>query len=377
MGGISWSLVTLLFCCGLPSGDAGNVLGPWWSRTAPRTSHIEGAIVNINNRMYSFGGFNFSSFQATSSLYIYDPSSDTWSDGKEGPLAVSHCQGATDGERYLWIAGGFVGNSPGVATNQRSSTVVLDSSSGPDLPRARASSATVFDPVGRRLHLMGGLLVDRLTDLDEHLVLDASEPSSWGTFIAIRREWTILSQPIPTKRNHFQFSNKRTQAVYLRDSLYLIGGQQGHDEELKDLAVLERYDLESESWHEVESMPAARSHMEATLLVVNDRIVVPGGRQNSQKQKHTDTVFEYEPYCGRSTCWSSLRPLPYVMDSATGVFFPNISVTRDGKTLTGDFIFLSSGRTRRKIRPESVVPDSWMTRVKFREDAAVPTKLRP
>ncbi|KAL6080483.1 hypothetical protein QOT17_000123 [Balamuthia mandrillaris] len=305
--------------------------------------------------MYSFGGYNFSAYQATSSLYIYDPLTDSWRDGKEAPLAVSHCQGATDGERYLWIAGGFVGNSPGLATNQSWRYDALQNQwhRGPDLPVARASSAFVYDPVGGRLHMMGGLLVDRQTDLAEHLVLDVSEAASWGHI-----DWTLLPQPIPTKRNHFQ-------AVYIRDSFYAIGGQQGHDGDMTDLDLVERYDLESERWEKEESIPAARSHVESGLVVANDRLIIPGGREN--KKRHIDTTLEFAPFCGGATCWSYLRKVPLPMDATTAVFFRNITVPKEGQMISGDFMFVSSARTRRKIRPEQVIPDSWMCRVHLRD----------
>ncbi|KAL6075049.1 Kelch repeat protein [Balamuthia mandrillaris] len=359
-----WSLlcITFLSCLSLSSSSSApphhNILSAWVQREPSPRPHIEGAVGVIQGRLYTYAGFEKRSggtLLVSDKLDVYDPETDGWEVAAPGPLAISHCQGATDGQRYLWFAGGFVGNHPGNATNQcwRFDAEEGVWEEGPSLPFEVASSALAYDPNEQELHLFGGLLADRDTNSEDHLVLDVSNASSWG-----EDSWSIAEDPVLDARNHFQ-------AVFLQNKLYGVGGQHGHDENPIDLTTMDSFLTETATWGEEESLPSARSHAESATVVVNGHILVAGGRSNVNDMLRTNTIFEFDPSdCDSPSCWHNIAGLPYeAADAMTAFFRPNTTIPFNNAQVTGDFLFLNSARIGR------LVPHTWVARVCLKNEA--------
>ncbi|KAL6066648.1 Galactose oxidase [Balamuthia mandrillaris] len=358
-------LVLVLFF--LARVHARNRLGPWFPREPSPTAHIEGPVAIINGEYYTFGGFYDKgvggNYWATNELHIYNIQRDEWRYGANGPLNITHTQGATDGVRFLWFAGGFVGDHPGVATVEtwRYDAYFDEWIRGPDLPQPRASSALVYDPIAQELHLIGGLHIDRQTNVQNHMVLSVSDALSWSDATAdiiYHRQWLMLPKGGLHSRNHYQ-------GVYLEDSIYTVGGQYGHDITIEDVDALDRFDLERKVWVPLENMPEPRSHMEASITLVNGHLIFAGGRNNIAGKDQTNTVYEYEPHCGKSSCWSSLPDLPFYGDTIGVAFFRNVTIPRGKGVQTGDYLFVNSARVPRPKRGVKLIADSWMARVRL------------
>jgi uncharacterized repeat protein (TIGR01451 family) len=293
-----------------------------WTEVAPSpTVHLEGTVAIVAGKLFVISGFTDSALTPTSVIDVYDPATDTWEPtGLRGPAPIfaSHIQGAVDGQ-FIWIAGGFVGPDPGVATDEvwRYDTVndIWEGSVGanppiPALPEPRASGALVR--VDRTLHYISGL-ADRNNDQPDHWTLDLDNPTQW------------LDAPgggIPNPRNHFQ-------AVVIDGVIYAGGGQFNHDTNPTDIDLLDIFDTASNTWTTGAVLPHARSHAEPGTFVLDDRLVLVGGRNNQDSQATLPSIVEYDP---QTNLWRTLRPLPDSLIGPVATVIGNHIIVTDGGT---------------------------------------------
>lgn len=270
-----------------------NTLGEWQPAAPAPINHIEGATAVIDGKLYIFSGFQDTTLDPSNRIDIYNPATNTWETEtlprNPMPFEATHIQAAVDGQ-YVWIAGGFLGQHPGAPTDAvwRYDTVNDLWQAGPPLPGPRASAA--FVRLGRNLHFISGLSTDRDTDFPDHWTLDLDNPAA---------VWQA-APPIPNPRNHMQ-------AVTLNNRIYVVGGQTGHDITPIDVPLFSAFDGTTNSWVRLADMPEARSHFETATIVVNDRVVAFGGRNNQAGLLEMQTAVEYNP---ETNTWRSLRDLP-------------------------------------------------------------------
>lgn len=180
-----------------PASASGTALGSSfsWAPAAPSpVDHYEGSGVAVGGEVLVFGGYYSDSFQATATAHAYDPATNTWRSLADVPELVTHAPAVVDGTS-VWLIGGYVGDSPGGATTSVwIYDVPTDSwSAGPPLPERRGAGAATI--VGRELHFFGG--TDRTPgtedDIDrpDHWVLDLDLPAAW-----------LPRAPLPNPRNH-------------------------------------------------------------------------------------------------------------------------------------------------------------------------------
>ena len=111
-----------------------------------------------------------------------------------------------------------------------------------------------------------------------------------------RNTWETLT-PMPTPR-------AAAAAAVRGDSIYVAGGREGGDGPCgaDALDVVERYDIHSDSWSTVASLPSPRS--DAAAVEHGGRIYVFGGCAGGA---FLDDVFVYDP---ETDTWSSKTPMP-------------------------------------------------------------------
>lgn len=260
----------------------------WNNVSSMPISRVEAASAIISGKLYIFGGFINNSLQATNRVDVYDPVGNTWTRLADMPIAVTHVTAAVDGDT-VWFAGGFAGNNPGAATNAvRKYNVVSNVwSAGPSLPESRGSGALVR--MGRKLHFLGGYMPDRQTDSTNHWVLSMDGGTNW-----------IRAAALQEARGHLS-------AVVLRGKIYAIGGQHGHDATTSDVRRVDVYDPGANTWTRAADLPFSRSHCEAATFVLNDRIILVGGKSSSLGQGALSSVVEYNPDANQ---WVGLLSLP-------------------------------------------------------------------
>lgn len=270
----------------------------WVPVTQAPLARYEAAGVLIGGQLYVFGGFFSEQIRATPRVDVFDLASRRWTRKADMALPITHANAAILRDT-VWLAGGFVGDSPGAATDQvRRYDPAHDSwSLGPSLPEPRGGGALVN--LDGRLHYFGGWKPDRATDSEDHWVLEPGA-SSWQR-----------AAPLPHPRGHLA-------GVALDGKLYAIGGCVGHDPVPVDVGLVHRYDPRTDTWEEVAPLPTPRSHIEVSTFVQRDRIVVIGGRSRPSRWANVPDVSAYDPVTNRWTALASL-PLPLLAPIAVAV----------------------------------------------------------
>ncbi|HEX8747520.1 MAG TPA: kelch repeat-containing protein, partial [Pyrinomonadaceae bacterium] len=277
-----------------------------WTQVAPiPVARYESPATVAAGKVYVLGGFISDSLQATSRVDVYDPGSNTWARGTDMPVPLTHHAVAVD-DQAIWIAGGFQGDFPGTGISNVWKYDVATGvwSEGPPLPGVRAGGAMVC--VGRELHFFGGTLNDRHTDSADHWVLNLDNPVGW-----------VNSTPMTSGRVHHS-------AAVVNGKIYLIGGGHNHDS-FTDINTVEVYDPATGQWAARQSLSLARSHFEPGTFVVNERIIIAGGKGLSADQ--LSNVSEYNP---ATNTWRELTPLPGGLRAVVAQVVGNTIVTTGG-----------------------------------------------
>ena len=282
-------LVGLIFLsCGIEFGSAATVPFSWDAAASSPIPRVEGSAAVVNGKFYMFGGFINSALQATNRVDVYNPANNTWTRLADMPVAVTHLTPAVDFDT-VWFVGGFVGANPGPATTNVWKYNVVSNlwSAGPPLPEARGSGGLVR--LGRTLHYFGGYKPDRQTDSTNHWVLAIDGGTNWTKAAAL-----------PEGRGHLS-------AVVLRGKIYALGGAHGHDVSSSDIARVDIYDSVSNTWTRTNDLPFPRSQCELASFVLNNKIILIGGRNSSVDKNALPYVTEYNP---DANLWCALPPMP-------------------------------------------------------------------
>ncbi len=264
-----------------------------WEPVAPAPAprgEAQGAAVG--SRLFVFGGFTSGgpvSLPATARSDAYDAATNAWQPVADLPVVVTHAPAVVDGDT-IWLVGGYVGDSPGPATDQvwRYSVVTNAWSPAPALPAARGAGGAAI--AGGELHYFGG--TSRGTgkgspDEEEHWALRLDGGTTWEP-----------RAPLPNPRNHLA-------AVTLGDRVYAIGGQHAENETTGNQRQVDAYDPATDAWTRVADLPSARGHVSSSAVVVGGRIVVVGG--TDQGNTASASVEAYDP---AANAWTTLPALP-------------------------------------------------------------------
>jgi N-acetylneuraminic acid mutarotase len=229
----------------------------------------------INGKFYLAGGVSEPpTFIAR--LDIYDPETDTWTNG--APLRTPRCDSASavpDGK--LYVIGGEAG-----ATNvtDLDDVEIYDPrtdhwSSGPRLRAARRGAGAVV--VNRTLYVVGGYGAPA-SSLVPMADLDALGAD--GTWIA------LLPMPQPVGEA-FVAAHDGT--------IYVAGGQEAQN---RDVNILQAYSVRDRKWTILARMPERR-WSGCGAQWINGDLYVFGGWTHDPALPH-DTVFAYDP---RKNSW--------------------------------------------------------------------------
>ncbi len=240
-------------------------------RASSPIARFESAVAVARNQMFVIGGHMEPELMATRAVWVYSPADDIWRARPDAPRALSHLTAAVLDDRYVWLVGGYEGQHPGVGI-RASFRYDVDTDAwedGPPLPSIRASGGLALS--GRQLHYFGGLDADRMTNHDDHWVLDVDNPTAWQRVA-----------PIPFARTH-------AATAVVDGMIYAIGGHFGHDVPgepgriawVDDLDYVHRYDPAADRWEEVTPLMRRRSHCEPGTFALDGKIVCIGGRNNA------------------------------------------------------------------------------------------------
>ena len=342
--GLSWKLViglvlllaaisfaVLAFVGGFqPRGGAKEMLArlgvsileaPWeakrdWRAARPLgVARTEAPRLVYRGGLYLFGGRSHAEGAAKilTAIERYDPTAKTWEEVGQLPAAISYVRPLAVEDR-IWLAGGFVGDGKGEASDR---VLVWDPradswNEGPALPQPVAGGALA--QVGTKLHFIGGYAADRQTALDVHWTLDLTQPDAWQE-----------AAPMPAPRGHGAL-------VHLGARLYYIGGQTGHDAPpLDDHPEVFVYETGPGDWRRAAPLPAPRSHHQHATAVHDGRILVVGGIDKSRppllRQRGMATLFVYDP---EQDSWTTEGHLPEGRTGASAGVIDGILIVTGG-----------------------------------------------
>lgn len=267
----------------------------------------------IGKRLYVIGGYA-SPEEVLNVVDILDMGSGRWTERWPTPplMAQSHLAVGSDGERFIYVVSGQLGNHCNPAT---ASAFALDTTTAhfrelPPLPAARyAATAQVWNG---RLHVVGGSREDRHTPAHEHWSLAVRDGRPTGG------EWRV-EPPIPVGGPH------RASAV-VDGRLFVFGGQIGDwiaipgdphcrctGENIREEYVSTCFAISpgSAAWTMVRPMPHAVSHTESATFVLGSSVYLLGGQCALDASNEMAVTAAIQKYDVRLDAWSTVGTLPY------------------------------------------------------------------
>lgn len=250
---------TAAFDLGANSWNAGLAQRPY--KTHSHTAQV------WNQRLYLFGGAGTSAGK----VQIYQPSSNSWSQGTAMPFATMAASSALiDGKIY--VAGGIVGG------NTSNYHAAYDPTTNtwanlPSMPLARNGAAGGTD--GRFFYLFGGRASGTTGAASNDVQIYDPISQTWTSSAS-----DLTISPLPQARADMG------QAIWHKGEFYLMGGAD-------QAGVTDRVDVYNpltKTWRSVAPMPTARQGH--APLLVGGRIYVPaGGTQSSSSQSRIFEVY--------------------------------------------------------------------------------------
>ncbi|KAA6439264.1 hypothetical protein FEM33_13390 [Dyadobacter flavalbus] len=324
-----------------------------WGTTASqpyKISEAQGEVVN--NKLYSFGGFDSqkTTFTPTKRAYKYDPVTNKWTSiadlphtpNGEGFGGVTHA-GITNDGTDIYMAGGYTSHSSGTGQTfgvqqvWKYNVAANTYSKLPDLPIRIAAGQLEY--LNGKLYHIGGTNAARTQDLGNNYELDLNNlAAGWKT-----------RAPLPNPRQH-------AGSAVFEGKIYYIGGQRGHDSQLVTSKDVHRYDPASDTWTKMANLPAPGNnglgHISSSVVIAGNRIIVFGGE--AVQHASTNMVSAYSP---ATNSWTSLSPLPQARFSGVAALLNGVLYYTGGSKTNSTFKGIPVSMANTRSMAASFAPD--------------------
>jgi N-acetylneuraminic acid mutarotase len=232
-----------------------------WTNLAPlpeNLDHIQS--VATGGRIYYIGGLNQWPSPQSTEVYIYDPATNSFSQG--APMPSTRARGAGGVAVYngkIYYAGGLH-DGTAVPWLDVYDPVANSWTALPNMPTARDHFHAAI--VGGKLYAIGG----------RNVQIGATTPVNEVYDIAASR-WSTGLAPLPTPRGGFA-------AAALGDEILIIGGEGAGSQTFN---TVEAYNVVTDTWRTLAPMPTARHGIQAAVcnggVYIADGGTVAGGSQ--------------------------------------------------------------------------------------------------
>jgi hypothetical protein len=282
-----------------------------WKRLARlpvRLDHIQG--VEVDGKIYYVGGLAGWPGPAVGTVYVYDPSTNTFSEDTPMPAGRERGAGgvAVHGGK-IYYAGGLH-DGAAVAWFDVYDPVTKTWTQLPDMPRRRDHfQAAVVDG---KFYAIGGrdTVVNATTTAADVYDLASGAGGAWQT----------LDTALPTPRGGFA-------TAVLGKEILIIGGEGGG----RTYNTVEAYDTVANTWRTLEPMPTARHGIQAA--VCNDGVYIAAGG-TIQGGGGATNVHEVFFLNGPTACEPSDTTAPVVNKAPTQSLNANFTLATSGAVPT-------------------------------------------
>ncbi len=246
----------------------------------------------VNGKLYVMGGIFKSNFGPTE-VEVYNFNNKQWSAVSQLPVHKNHFTiGSSVYGNEIWVCGGKL-NGSGTNSNSGSRSVHVYNTAdntwrkGPDLPEDHWAGPAVI--IGDKLHVLSGG-IGKTESTDHHLMLDLKkEAAGWETLKAV-----------PEPRVH-------AAGVAYGGRIWMIGGELSHNHN-GDTKTVQVYDPATDTWDlNVPQLPEARSHLEWSTFVYENRIYSVSGVNSAKTPRGQETIYVYSDEAGK---WNRTFDLP-------------------------------------------------------------------
>jgi len=237
------------------------------------TARHENAFIQVDGKFYLMGG------SGNKPVQIYDPSSDSWTDGATPPLEMHHFQ-AVEYDEQIVVIGGYTGaccsNESGLTHIYYYDPITDSWSQGSEIPVNRRRGSTGAVVYNNKIYITGGLDGGHGSPATSYAWFDEYDPAS--------DTWTELPD-MPRVRDHFH-------AALSSEKLYVAGGRDTSDSSIfgATIAEVDVYDFVSGQWSTLSAssnLPTPRGG--TTTAVLGNEILVIGGESGTQTDAHNET----------------------------------------------------------------------------------------
>jgi N-acetylneuraminic acid mutarotase len=274
-----------------------------------------------NNKLYIFGGYtDGTTIPKTRDAVSYDPATNRWTTLPQMPRPMTHSGIAVDGDT-IYLAGGVVGSSgdsepdkiPAIDEVWRFNVESGTWAKMPSLPEPRGAGELAL--IGTYLHFLGGTGEDRYVSVGDHWRLNLNGGQTWER---------MPNLPLPL--NHI------SKAVF-NGKIYIIGGQEGHNETLVTSPTVQIWDSVTGTWSVGAPMSHGRSHATGATLVIDGKIYLFGGQEFHRTS--LATIIAYDP---QTDSWAEAGNIPIARHSGVAGLIGNNVIYTTGSTNRQVFI---------------------------------------
>lgn len=310
-------VVTLVLAGGVRTGLVlAQGTGTWHTLAPTGVARQEVSYVQVNGKFYLAGG---------STLHqVYDPITNTWANVAPLPVNLDHIQGVALNGRIYYIGGLISWPAPNTNTVYIYNPTTNSFSQGANMTRARGAGGTavyggkiyyagglhdgnavnwfdVYDPVANswtalsnmptiRDHFHAAVLNGKFyaiggRDTQINAVTPAVDVYNFAT-----SSWSTLSTTLPTPRGGFA-------VAVIGTEILVIGGEGGgvHND-------VEAYNTVTNTWRDLAPMTTARHGIQAIVCNGNVYLAAGGTAEGSQPSQVTDVLYlNGTTPCGAST----------------------------------------------------------------------------
>ncbi len=255
------------------------------AKNEPLPRH-ENAFASVGGKFYLIGG------RGSKPVDIYDPQTNSWTQGQAPPLEMHHFQ-AVPFQGSIYVMGALTGGYPD--EQPIPNIYIYDPAAdtwtkGAEIPKARRRGAAGVVVRNNKFYLVDGIQRGHLGDYTNWL----------DTYDPVTGEWKILADA-PHKRDHFN-------AAVVGDKLYAAGGRTSSaaTDQTLELTVpqVDIYDFAADRWTTAEQ-PIPTERAGTTAIASGQHLIIIGGESVAHEAAHNEVeVFDTD-----TQQWDSLPDL--------------------------------------------------------------------